>query len=95
MFSVGRIYDIDIGWNWVCNVLLKIESSNSSTMLLDLKGPLSIIELISPIRCNIQSKQNLIANLEINATEHKLETMGDLWVISLEKSTNKITSKMN
>ena len=64
-------------------------------MLLDLKGPLSIIELISPIRCNIQSKQNLIANLEINATEHKLETMGDLWAISLEKSTNKITSKMN
>ena len=64
-------------------------------MLLDLKGPLSIIELISPIRCNIQSKQNLIANLEINAMEHKLETTGDLWVISLEKSTNKITSKMN
>ena len=76
-------------------MLLKIESRNSSTMLLDLKGPLSIIELISPIRCNIQSKQNLIANLEINATEYKLETMGDLWVISLEKSTNKITSKMN
>ena len=64
-------------------------------MLLDLKGPLSIIELISPIRCNIQPKQNLIANLEINVAEHKLETTGDLWVISLEKSTNKITSKMN
>ena len=93
MFSVGRIYDIDIGWNWVCNVLLKIESSNSSTMLLDLKGPLSIIELISPIRCNIQPKQNLIANLEINAAEHKLETTGDIWVILLKNPPIRLQVK--